>query len=130
MSAPRCLRFGLLALCLSIAMSAYAGSSAIQPTGIGGERDPLVAGGASDLNDARSIRTQFNSSSSLSGGLAGVPGSKYAGNGLSGGGELKPIDPPLPPVPVPVPEPDVLLDLGMALAAAVTLWKFQLRRSA
>ncbi|MFZ0704538.1 MAG: hypothetical protein WAM71_02960 [Candidatus Korobacteraceae bacterium] len=125
-------RFGLLVICLSVAISAYAGPVAnLQLSGNGGERDALTSSGSPQAvsHEASSIASQINSTSSLSAGTPGLPGTKYGGNGLSTGGDLKPIR-PLPLVPSPIPEPGILLDLGMGLAAFVTIWSLKLRRSA
>ena len=127
-------RFGLLVICLSIAISAYGGPVAnLQPSGNGGEKDPLTSRGSPQGvgHEAGSIASQINSTSSLLAGTPGLPGTKYGGDGLSNGGDLKPIHSlPPTPMPTPIPEPGILLDLGMGLAAFVTIWKLKLRRSA
>jgi len=133
MSTSLYVRFGLLVLFLSVAVSSNAGSVAtVQLTGNVGEQDPLLSNDSpQSVSQPNSIASQINSASSLSAGTPGLPGTKFGGGGLSNGGDLKPIN-SLPPTPrpTPIPEPGILLDLGMGLAAFVTIWKLKLRRSA
>jgi len=133
--APRYLRFGLLVVCLSLTVSAYANSRGkAEQTDTGGEKDGLLPrGSAGDVShDSSSLASAANLNRTLLTGTAGAPGSKFAGKGqgFSGGGDLKPINPPLPPVENAIPEPGILLDLGMGLAAFATLWNFKMRRAA
>ncbi len=105
MRASPYLLIALLAVCSTISISAYANPN-------------IPAQPASSVS-------QPSSTSSLS----SPPRGNQNGKGFSGGGNLKPVEPPLPPVPSQIPEPDIFLDLGLGLGAFATIWSFRMRRS-
>ena len=125
MSAPRYVRLGWLVLCLGITVSAYGGSNR-QQTAPGTEADGLGSNGNAINHNTSSITSPINANSPLS---EGLPGSKFGGTSFSGGKDQKLMGPPLPPIENRIPEPAVLLDLGVGLAAFVTMWNFKVRRS-